>query len=78
MNWNYRIIRTNERGLGELFSLHEVFYDDSDQPTSRTTDPIDFGSYESPDELRKAITLAAADAVNRDVLDDSEIGKGDR
>jgi len=65
MSWNYRIIRHPDASEvhGCCYAIHEVFYDDKDNPTSMTENPVGvvsstvYGLSEVLDMMRKASTL---------------------
>lgn len=38
MSWNYRIVKTTFE-QGDRYAIHEVYYDESGNPTSRTVEP---------------------------------------
>lgn len=74
--WNYRIVKVkNEKNpddKSDYFGLYEVFYE-AEGARSRTLDPINFGWYEDPEEIKKALAMALCDALKHPILDDSEI-----
>ena len=76
--WNYRIVRHHYPSPGWL-AIHEVFYDDAGAPTAMTADPVDFccDEEEGPEGLVQSLELALADAKNRPVLDENDIGSQD-
>jgi hypothetical protein len=68
MSWNYRIIRSKLDGA-DYFALHEVFYDEDGNPTSRTDAPVDFGG-DSPEEVIEGLRMALSDAQKHPVMND--------
>lgn len=69
MSWNYRIVRC-ETGMGPVWELHEMYYDEDGTPKYRTSEPVDFVSDEGPEGVIKALEMALNDARTRPVMDD--------
>jgi hypothetical protein len=72
MTWNYRVIcRTVPAGPGELFGIHEVYYDSAGRIEYWTEDPCEpFG--ESLAELHADMERMLA-ALDKPVLRESEL-----
>jgi hypothetical protein len=67
-HWNYRIIRYKNGAFG----LHEVYYNDDDEPVMKTDQPTTFGSDEDEgvEGITSMLERALNDARERPVLDD--------
>lgn len=71
MSWNHRVIRRRfenpvSKGIEECFTVHEVHYDDNNQPELWTAEPVEpYG--ESLEELMKDIERFKL-AFNKPVL----------
>jgi len=54
MSWNYRVLRRKYKSNTgedlEVYNIHEVYYDDNDNPTSSTVEPM-YPQGETRDEL---------------------------
>lgn len=72
MTWNYRVIsRTDPSGSGELFGIHEVYYDSIGRVEGWTEEPCDpFG--ESLSELRADLEMMMA-ALEKPVLKEADL-----
>ncbi|WOJ90463.1 hypothetical protein RZS28_03975 [Methylocapsa polymorpha] len=70
--WTHRIIRYSD---GRGFSLHEVFYDEADNPVDMTAEPISFTveTAEGPSALIEMLKQALLDAERGAVLDESTV-----
>ena len=68
-HWNYRLVQYKD---DQGFGLHEVYYDDADQPWGRTDGPATFGcdSEEGPEGIIKSLEMALNDAKTRSILVD--------
>lgn len=67
MSWNYRIVRTNE-GL----QIFDVYYDEEGKPTATSALPSTVYG-ETVEELNDRLALVA-EALNRPIVEESEIG----
>ena len=65
MGWNYRVvyhpsgkykIKEQESDRGEYLAIHEVYYDDDDNPNSMTVDEIVTGDDASLESLKWILT----------------------
>ena len=72
MTWNYRVIcKADPNGPGELFGIHEVYYDSNGRIEGWTEEPCDpFG--ESLDELHAEMEMMMA-ALAKPVLKESNL-----
>jgi hypothetical protein len=78
MSWNYRIVRVHHPAGPTYpatieYGVYEVYYDTEGHPTSRTSQPVGFIG-ETPEGLMGSLERARRDAMNRPILDDTEIG----
>lgn len=61
MSWNYRVIKRNYDGV-EKFGIYEVYYNENDEPTSCTKNPVPIESFnlkeleEDIDKIREALS----------------------
>lgn len=58
MTWNYRIVEQDDG----THALIEVYYDEHGAITAYAAEPESLGHYESPEELRGALSMMVADA----------------
>lgn len=76
MSWNYRVIRhvdaNRERSV--WYRIHEVYYDDKDEPYLVSIASIDPHG-ESPEELERDLDLMLK-AVDQPIIDYSFFEKG--
>jgi hypothetical protein len=74
MSWHYRILRHPDGTL----ALHEVYCDEAGRPNRYTEQPVSFSvdADEGADALVDAMKLALHDAINRPILDVSDIVSG--
>ena len=81
MNWNYRVIRhhnSHTGGTGDVwFAVHEVYYDESDNPVSITERPV-APQGQTLEEVLKDMELmrAAADKPTLDYMLFSDMERG--
>lgn len=69
MTWNYRIVKyKNAPGWG----VHEVYYNENQEPFAMTEEPCRFYSDDSVRDLQKALKLAYDDAIKHPVLYEPE------
>ena len=74
MKWNYRLVEV-ETPEGTYVGLFEVYYDDDDIPTMRTTDPtyfVDDGE-DAKEDIIKSLKRAVENASKYPVLIDKEV-----
>lgn len=71
MHWNMRRVRTvTEQGVSEV-GIYEVYYDTiTEEPTSRTVNPVSMAVEEDFDSLEDMMDKFK-DAMEMDILDDS-------
>jgi hypothetical protein len=68
MRWNYRVIRhTGVSAESAYFAIHEVFYDEKDEPASCTSKSIDV-SGETVEEMRSSLQRMLQ-ALDKPILD---------
>lgn len=73
MSWNHRIIKskwTLKDMKGESFSIHEVYYDEKNNPISWTENPI-YLSAEHPQEIMDEL-IHIKTAFKRPILEEVE------
>ena len=79
MTWNYRIIRYRDKDHG--LGLHEVYYNDDEEPTSMTEAPITFVCDEEEGKMGMldSLSKAFADCYRHPILNEPETwgGSGD-
>lgn len=77
MSWNYRVIKTFCKETGEdSYGIHEVYYDEPDEPVNATINPIRISS-ESIDDLRWMLDKFKV-ALEKPVLDMKEFNNNDK
>ncbi len=75
--WTYQIVKYKDKSG---FGLHEVFYNDDDEPWSMTSDPevLDHLGSDIDDDpvtaegLKQSMAVMLADAIRHDVLEEPE------
>ena len=74
MTWNNRIVKYRD---GSGYGLHEVFYDENNQPWAMTENPISFvvGIEEGPQGVTDSLFRAIRDATKHPVFEEPEEGK---
>jgi hypothetical protein len=73
VTWHYRILRH----LDGTLALHEVYCDEEGRPNGYSERPISFAvdADEGADALVDAMKMALHDAINRPILDVSELSQ---
>ena len=74
MSWNYRIIKSSSEPFGDIFGIHEVYYDGDGKPKSVTENAI-FGPYEEIKDLKIGIEMMLNDLKRFPVPLDENIFK---
>ena len=71
-HWNYRVVEVRY-DRETLYELHEVYYDNDNNPVARTSEAPGFAG-EDLMELIRSLQLALNDAQMRTILSDDDFG----
>ena len=64
MSWNYRIV---EYADGQGFGIHEVYYNNFDDPVRMTKNPAAFTG-DTVEEVREALLMARMCSIKRPIF----------